>query len=68
MKNNYSLWHTFGTMFLFTTSLASINDAVLRRGYNNTDEKQINFLLLANGATIAFSAYAFSYFAYVALK
>ena len=55
-------------MFLFTTSLASINDAVLRRGYNNTDEKQINFLLLANGATIAFSAYAFSYFAYVALK
>ncbi len=57
-----------GSVFLFTTSLTNINDAILRRYYNVINENHINFLLLTNGATMAFSAYIFSYSAYIAMK
>jgi len=61
----------FGSIFLFTTSLVSINNIILRpSSYDNknVDQKHINFLLIANGATMAFSAYTFSHFVYIATK
>ena len=61
-----------GSVFLFSTSLYSVNDILLRRNdnYNKTyqDENHINKLLVINGLTMLFSGTIFGYFTYNATK
>ncbi len=60
----------FGSIFIFTTSLNSINDILLGRNglYNPKDNNYKNKLIVMNGITMAFSGFTFGYFAYNATK
>jgi hypothetical protein len=72
----------FGSLYIFSNSLNSINNIVIKRdGYNihlirdgnnnhNHDkyDSNINKILLVNGITMLFSGAAFSYLTYFATK
>jgi hypothetical protein len=57
----------FGSVFIFSTSLASLNTVLI---YNNskTDESNLNKIIIVNGMAMEFSGVAFSYFTYNGTK
>ena len=56
----------FGSIFLFTNALYSINNITLHR--YNTDKGDVNKLIMINGITMLFSGFTFVYFTYNAIK
>ena len=55
-----------GSIYLFATSLNSINDGLLRRNVHNVSEDRIIDAVAVNSITMFYSATIFTYLAYVA--
>ncbi len=60
----------FGSIYLFSSSLCSLNDVILRRKihYNYLDYNSLNKLIIANSCIILYSGLVFGYFTYNAIK
>jgi hypothetical protein len=60
-----------GSIYIFSCSLNSLNNIILRKNYYNEtlpNKYDLNRLIAVNGTTMLFSAATFSYFAYIATK
>jgi hypothetical protein len=75
LSSNEKLVILFGTtissVYLFATSLNSINYILLKKNcYMNSNENKdnINKILFINGVSMLFSGVAFSYFTYISTK
>ena len=58
----------FGSVFLFTNALDSINKITSTRYNNSTSDSNNNKLIAIYGLTMLFSGITFSYFTYKAIK
>jgi nitrate reductase gamma subunit len=58
----------FGSVYLFSTALYSINKITSTRYNNSTSDSDNNKLIAINGLTMLFSGLTFSYFTYKAIK
>ncbi len=61
----------FGSIYLFSFSLHSLNDAIIKRNMFNNDTldyNSLNRLIIANSCTMLYSGLVFGYFTYYAIK
>lgn len=61
----------FGSIYLFSSSLSSLNDVILKRNImnnNSLDYNYVNRLIIVNSCTMLYSGLAFGYFTYIATK
>lgn len=58
----------FGSVYLLTNALNSINNIGITKRLNNVDKGETDKLIVINGITMLFSGLTFTYFAYLATK